>query len=82
MQLRAYSIKYLYRLQQAQVLQQSGSLQNPVFKSSKMQLMESMNVIWVSNPSIRELHSNVSGIVEVIPSLENFDLAKYGLPPY
>ncbi|GET66405.1 hypothetical protein GLOIN_2v1782995 [Rhizophagus irregularis DAOM 181602=DAOM 197198] len=67
MQLRAYSIKYLYRLQQAQVLQQSGSLQN---------------VIWVSNPSIRELHSNVSGIVEVIPSLENFDLAKYGLPPY
>ncbi|PKC56844.1 hypothetical protein RhiirA1_473411 [Rhizophagus irregularis] len=67
MQLKAYSIKYLYRLQQAQVLQQSGSLQN---------------VIWVSNPSIRELHSNVSGIVEVIPSLENFDLAKYGLPPY
>ncbi|CAB4481562.1 unnamed protein product [Rhizophagus irregularis] len=77
MQLKAYSIKYLYSPSLNQCLVFEDAI-NGIHAA----LNAKMNVIWVSNPSIRELHSNVSGIVEVIPSLENFDLAKYGLPPY
>ncbi|CAG8585861.1 2324_t:CDS:2 [Funneliformis caledonium] len=41
-----------------------------------------MPVIWVPDPCLAALYPGVNGATEVLPSLELFNPAKYGLPPY
>ncbi|CAI2174661.1 20529_t:CDS:2 [Funneliformis geosporum] len=41
-----------------------------------------MPVIWIPDPNLAALYPGVNGATEVLLSLELFDPAKYGLPPY
>ncbi|CAG8723150.1 24903_t:CDS:2 [Gigaspora margarita] len=41
-----------------------------------------MKVIWVPNPMVAELYPDINGADEIIFSLNDFDPAKYGLPPF
>ncbi|KXN70886.1 HAD-like protein [Conidiobolus coronatus NRRL 28638] len=43
-----------------------------------------MNVIWIPDPNLKSMFDDVNaqGATEVLDSMEEFDPAKYGLPPY
>ncbi|CAG8569754.1 1073_t:CDS:2 [Acaulospora morrowiae] len=41
-----------------------------------------MHVVWVPDPNVAALHPGDNGADDVISSLENFDPAKFGLPPF